>query len=573
MESERTVPLMTPLSAKTYLEAYYDLSGSANSKDLGPVVKSFEGWNLIPAAVLEDTWPGEGWAESKIHGQGGDGEQLYLKLEKLDIAPESNVETLRDQAMDKLIQAMLSRSEEDPDLMSEAGLLADFLPRLKDKLYNRAADLHWSSYHLDLLFKALQNEVEVDLSPLSGLRGESLALLVSKLLKNGKMRALNLSHRSDISEKDLNSMLSTENSLQYLYLLEMPQIPIQSLWGALLNCEVYHSDLLRCALSDHDFQYRAQLRASMTSMDFRGTNAVSQIVWVGLGMDECSERQNHLPNGRIAWERLKLNTYDGTILHLHGTLAQRIYSLDLPLPARKLVHALLRLLEWTTAVELLWANDLAKGIACSMATSASRANDTGHSVSHLNPELYAAPKEIRHRQQYSTRFSLEVGEWSLFLVSESFNVSEQCFETGRSDSGGSSSTDSLADKLSPSLDQADPLAQDDRAQTSGSASGSDPAAITNQPPKIHPRKAASYALVTRVADTGDSQFMVVDVPTYLQRVMGDTAEAKGLIDIWSTRVSSIKNIEFFGNDTYKIMEHVSSKDNREEDNAAGDSGP
>ena len=58
MESDREVPLMTPLPARTYIEAYYILSDPKNSGDLVPLVKRFDDWDLIP-----DAWPGEGWEE------------------------------------------------------------------------------------------------------------------------------------------------------------------------------------------------------------------------------------------------------------------------------------------------------------------------------------------------------------------------------------------------------------------------------------------------------------------------------------------------------------------------------
>ena len=54
MESERQVQLMTPLSARTYLEAYYVLDEAEDRADLKPLLKSFEGKDLVLTAALED---------------------------------------------------------------------------------------------------------------------------------------------------------------------------------------------------------------------------------------------------------------------------------------------------------------------------------------------------------------------------------------------------------------------------------------------------------------------------------------------------------------------------------------
>ncbi len=582
MESARKVPLMTPLSARTYLEAYYELT-----EDHLPLLQSFQGRDLIPASVLEDAWPEQGWKEAETDVQQGEGGEQDLKLEKLENAPRARVDSLRTKAMDICLQSVLDLSENDSCFMAEAELLTDFLPRLKDELYDRATNLEWSSYHLDLLCQALQNEVEVDLSPLSNISAKDLALVVAKLYKNGKMSTLNLSNRPDISLEDLHFIIGTDTRLRVLCLLEMPQIPVQSLGRYLVNHEVHHSDLLRWALRNYPFSDVPISHERVPNTESPGTGVVSQIVWTGLEDREIKERRNYLPNGRIAWENLTFHVRKERTLRWPKSLEIRTYDLCVPLPPCRLIPGVLRLLQWAGSAELSYDDSLSKGMACSLASSLPCTNGTGHGISLLSPSLYLDRKSDDAPAGESCPLSLKAGEWALFLVSEAFDVSDEIFVADMSsDDGdyevssgyidvdfsqkmsskeaetepGTFAEDSLADNLSERMDRADTLTQAEGAKAIAQAPETDPAAHKNQDFKFYPRKATSYALITRVAESGPSQYMVADIPTYLKKVLGDTSEAQELIAIWTSRISSIQNAEFFGDDTYKILRKLSPED-------------
>ncbi|KAK0508339.1 hypothetical protein JMJ35_009423 [Cladonia borealis] len=541
----KTPPLMTPLSARTYLEAYYDLTDPSNSEDLLPLVKSLQGWDLIPASVLEDAWPGEGWKEAKTDFQEGAGEESDLKLEKHETAPRASFVTLRGQTMDMVIQNLLEPPEENSSLVAEAEGLTDFLPRLKDRLYDTAATMKWSSHRLDLLYQALQNEVEVDLSPLSNIPAKDLAVIVAKLYENGKMSVLNLSHRPDVSLEDLRSMIGSGTRLRVLYLLEMPQIPLEGLGQYLVNCEVHHSELLRWALRDYLFFKGRNSKERVPNTEFPATGVVSRIVWTGLSATASIDRRNYLPNGRIAWENLKPQPRKDNWFDIGGQdLEIRPYDLCVPITPCKLVPGVLRLLQWAGSVRFATMTELSKGMACSLASSMPCTDGTGHGISLLNPSLYTNydwKMEFEwHSAKESRPFSLNPGEWALFLVSEAFDASDGSFLNGMLD-----------------------LRRKNGEPESGSfaqASGVNPAAPKDQDIKFCPRKATSYALVTRVADSGPSQYMVADIPTYLKMVLGDTPEAQELVDTWISRISSIENAEFFGDDTYKVLPKVSYED-------------
>ena len=57
MESEREVELMTPLSARTYLEAYYEINETDDKPGLLHLLNDFNGYQLISSAALKETWP------------------------------------------------------------------------------------------------------------------------------------------------------------------------------------------------------------------------------------------------------------------------------------------------------------------------------------------------------------------------------------------------------------------------------------------------------------------------------------------------------------------------------------
>lgn len=524
---------MTPLSAQTYLDAYYDLTDE-KYKHLLPLVESFQDWDLIPASVLEDAWPNQGWNEAMTDAQDGEGEVPDLKPLKLGDSPKTTLHTLRGLTMDTMLQTLLDSTEADSSLMDEAGALTDFLPRLKDKIYDRALTMEWSPYHLDLLFQALQNEAVVDLSPLTNIPAKDLAAVVEKLSRNGKMNILNLSYRPDISLQDLRQKIGTVTNLRVLCLLEMPQIPVQSLYECLVDFEIHHSDLLRLALrlsrsalkdlTSHVKELSAKLPAA---------GIVSQIVWIGLASKGSLEPHNYLPNGRIAWGNMAFSSKTNRDTDGKTTLKKTICNLSAPLPPYKLVPGILQLLQWAGSSNLGEFFHPFKGMACSLASLLPHSNGTGHGVSFLNPSLYLLQNAHTFRQlEVESPFCLGLGEWALFLVSEAFDDEHEYF----------------VDDIKEAKE-----------------------ALKEQDSNFNPRKATSYALVTRVPGSEPAQYMVADIPTFLKTVLGDTPKAKELLDAWTSGFPSIRDAEFFGDDTYTMLRKLSPEDSTLDGKEAQDS--
>ena len=569
MESTREVPLMTPLSAQTYLEAYYVLTDSKNS-ELLPLVESFRGWDIISTSVLEDAWPEEGWEEAETDVQEGGEEEPDLKLEKLEIAPRASRVTLRGQTMDTIIQHLLDSPEENSSLVAESEDLTDFLPRLKDKLYAAAPTIKWSSHYLDLLYQALKNEFEVDLSALGTISTKDLADVVAKLYENSKMSVLNLSHRPDISQEDLRSIIGTGTRLQVLCLLEMPQIPLESLGQYMVNCEVHHSDLLRWALRDYsDSIFGCRDPQEMVpNVEFPVTGVASKIVWTGLGSGDYLDQRNYLPNGRIAWENLNFTPRSGQSLDWHEGLENRLYDLRVPVAPCKLVPSVLHLLQWAGPASFYRSADLARGMACSMASSSPCTRSNGHGISLLNPRLWLDEWFEWHDSPNDFCLSfLKIGEWALFLLSKAYDAMNQSFmdrifERRRRPAVFDTPVNVDSSKESSNKNG------DSESGRSAPASEADTAVPKDRDDDFHPRKAASYALITRVADSGPSQYMVADMPTFLKKVLGDTPEARDLIDEWNRGFPTIENAGFFGDDTYKILQKLSPEDVKPESKEA-----
>ena len=90
------VQLMSPLSARTYLVAYYKASEPEWKTNHEPLVGEFEQWSLIPTVVLEDAWPGEGWEEPSDEQDAKANSEQTAQLERPNSIPEG-IGPLRDQ--------------------------------------------------------------------------------------------------------------------------------------------------------------------------------------------------------------------------------------------------------------------------------------------------------------------------------------------------------------------------------------------------------------------------------------------------------------------------------------------
>ncbi|KAL8937297.1 MAG: hypothetical protein Q9216_004497 [Gyalolechia sp. 2 TL-2023] len=222
MESAREVELMTPLSARTYLEAYYildELDEKTERMDLISLLEKFRERDVVTVAKLKETWPDGEWQKDGFvfeedesdHADCTTTTTTGLKVEKkrteqtADDLPGAT-KSLRDHSMNKLMEEILDPGTDNPDLIASLEILNDFIPKLRCRLYERAATLQPTTVSVDLLHKAMKEDVEVDLSVFKNFAVEDLAVLVAKL-RGEKMRVLNLSNMLELSEADLQLIL------------------------------------------------------------------------------------------------------------------------------------------------------------------------------------------------------------------------------------------------------------------------------------------------------------------------------------------------------------------------------
>ncbi|KAL8741922.1 MAG: hypothetical protein Q9184_008327, partial [Pyrenodesmia sp. 2 TL-2023] len=419
MESKREVALMTPLSARIYLEAYYELDAANDEAGFLPLLESFQGRNLVNVKALKETWPTGDWhGDEFVQDVEGVHPQDPSRTESKDLAgnfQEYQIKSLRDQSMDNFLDVLLDPSQDTAALLAEAELLTDFVPRLRRRLYDQAGTLTPSTTLLNLLHKALSRDVEVDLSPFNMLPVEHLTTLVGKL-RHGKMRSLNLSNMSHITESDLEAILeaghvaSTQiettqtgpmittkiqapNSpdITSIILLETPNISLDFVAKHLGAYDVYHSGLFRRAL-----QLSVQLSRSwwgdepLTTLPFEGANIVSQLVWVMISSAQSCDSQLRTPDGHYDWSRMSYSNRIPRRFDRDKDLQYKNFLLDIPTPVGRTVQGLQRLIRYLSLVDLTWAADLPEAAARCLATTSTLGTAAGSScgLGPLSAVLY-----------------------------------------------------------------------------------------------------------------------------------------------------------------------------------------
>lgn len=306
MESDREVQLMTPLTARIYLEAYYHLDDPKHSQIIGPLLNEFNDWDVIPVATLEDTWAEGAWEDPEEPESDGEGRDpvAVSEAETLDISTPSISKSLRDVAMDTVLKALLDSPDENFGLLSEAELLIDFVRKLKEKLYEESNALKPSPHVLDLLCRALEEDTDVDLSPFKHFSAEDMSHVVSRLCKRGKMHSLCISNRPDLTLGELQVVLRDATGLKALYLLEDPQISGRIVSPFLKDCDLYNSDLMRQAIkpksvgSFSDTESLDTDDAVPVSQTF-ANNELSQLAWICISEQQALDKSYRLKSGLI----------------------------------------------------------------------------------------------------------------------------------------------------------------------------------------------------------------------------------------------------------------------------------
>ena len=428
---------MVPLSARTYLDAYYEGSEIPETlrREMLLLLDRLEGFRLIPTAVPVDIWPDGGWRQP--HDSNVEPQLAAMDCEDMTTGEHDKPKSLRDHAMEKLVQTLVDDPECAREVTPEAELLTDFWPRMKEYFYEHAEKLRASPALLDLLSATLKEETYVNLSPFQTFTCKDLSKLVWRLQGHGKWRRLNLSNMPNLTSEGLASVLNHGRTPRYLcvYLMENPQISIESLCTLKCACDLYHSELLRRSIVHKPLEpdtngERDSTRSPLSILDFPvGGNAVTQFILIGLTEDQTLAERYRKPDGSLFWETFIAATEPPTTSSLHGTdrLQYNAISLvNVPFSSTRLVTGFLNLLEWCSKVKAFPSSRFsivaARSFALGFTSSADSSNSKANGVGPLSAELYLTNggrlDHLENKQNVSSIATLLPGQWAIVMVQE-----------------------------------------------------------------------------------------------------------------------------------------------------------
>ena len=525
MESNTPVQLMTPLTARAYLESYYDLTNPIYSTSMIPLVDEFKAWDVIPVETLRETWPKgqweDKWEETEAELSVRD-EVPVPQLEGSETGAPDTSTTLRKGALATSLQPLSDGRDDHADFFLEAELLSDSLRKLKEKLYQQSGAVKPSPRTMDLLCRALEQENDVDLSPFTRFSAEDMSLVVSRLRKHGKMHTLCISNRSDLTAEDLQVVLRNAAGLKAVYVLEDPQLPAHGVNLLLEDCDFYNSELLRQAIKPGS-------RRTVSSSFITGSvckDNISQLLWIGISYPEACKKRYRLETGQFDWKTL-LEVQTDCGWSEHGLKYKR-YPVDMPLSTFRTVAGLLCLFKWGSSPNLqLFENDLEKfsqGAALSFALASTIQGDNkvgidavggdkGVGIGPLVPGLYRDSDALE---------DLEPGKWAVVFIHEAYNFRQEVLDhhplTGRT------------------------------GAVSDSKDGNDL--------PLRAVKRLRYALVTPCIwpQPSGHQFVVADIPTYLEYTMGRSydkgrnGELEKLVEAYNSGIATMDNADFYRED-------------------------
>lgn len=540
MESEREVDLMTPLSARTYLEAYYELDADNDEAGFMPLLESFQGRNLVAVKALKETWPSGDWQGGEFaQDVEGDHPQDPSGTESKYHAGDSQkyqIKSLRDQSMDNFLDALLDPSQDTAALLAEAELLTDFISRLRRRLYDQAATLSPSTTLLNLLHKALIRDVEVDLSPFKLLQVEHLSTLVGKL-RHSQMRSLNLSNMTHITESDLEAILKAGHvaSAQFetmqtgptittrvqapgsanitsIILLETPNISLDFVAKHLRDYDIYHSELFRRALQLSQQLSRSYWGETLTTLPFDGADIVSQLVWVMISSAQSCDSQLRTTDGHFDWSRMNYSDRVTDRFSRAEDLQYKNFLLDIPTPVGKTVQGLQRLLHYLSSADLTWGADLSEAAARCLATTSTLGTAAGSSCSlgPLSAVLYNdSAHNAPNRPGTGIGQMLQADRWAIILIYEAFDARDQ-------------------NRLDKKLESVSAF------RDGQEGSGPLPAGDDINKPTFKPQKRLRYALVKALsqAESSTVRYLVTDVPGYIKHILGYQGLETDRLNAW-----------------------------------------
>ncbi len=345
------------------------------------------------------------------------------QIDQVDNRPATGSVTLRDSAMQTMLEAALQQSVADLRLwMPEAEILTDFLPSLRRKLYEDPTALKTSPAGLYLLCRALEHEYHVDLAPLKTLTTKDIEMVVSKLREQGSMKSIVLSNLPDLRVEDLEEAFVGESSLRSFYLLGTPRISINAIVSFVNSHmaslqDLYHTELLRRPLQLRLHRWRREDKARFSA------NSVNQMIWIRTDAVKLNEEGMRLGNGEVDWQKLleaekKSRSYEPSLTY--GVLPLD----DILLPPVKFVTGLAKFLRWMTRCDIYQegVHSYGTGAANAFAMAKSSIQGSDYQVGPLPCALYATKTKSFPRRWPWITSELIPGKWAIVIHHEGFSA-------------------------------------------------------------------------------------------------------------------------------------------------------
>ncbi|KAI9766204.1 MAG: hypothetical protein M1835_007231, partial [Candelina submexicana] len=400
MESEREVPLNTPLSARTYLEAYY---GSEKwSNEYNEKLEGLQSFGLINVGALHETWPAGEW--SGISNVEQD-HSTNLEVSRL------SARSLADTSLDILIDnALGAQHVDDLSWMQEAELVREFIPALRSRLYQRPT-IAGSAVVTRLLGRVLHGVSQVDLSPFIQLSSNDMFTIITSLPDKHLLTLLDLSNMR-ITGPVLGKILGLLPNIRRLYIMNTTNLTWESALSA-LNCpdirDVYHTELIRNAIPGEE--KHAIVRDALQTWG-ASNNPIVQLLWVQGEVSVISREATCLHDGGIDWS--SLSAVPGAF-PLTGTF----------MPPVKLVTGLTQLLNYATSGDRYisaWTggcpDDIGRAAAYSFALASSHVPDgPSFQVGSLFSVL-GSKSQGYSGQPPTPLLDMCSGQWTVIIIQE-----------------------------------------------------------------------------------------------------------------------------------------------------------
>lgn len=485
-----SVPLMNPVSAETIMSPYLRGSMQSGLEVYSELRELFVGRRVVDMNSLRQIWPSDKWDD---------------ELDNADFKTDAGgpprgfpcqTTTLRSSSMDIFLESLMY-SEPNMASISEAELLSDFVAKLKIKLCAHAENLKPSPARSYLLGKVLEDEPAFNLGAFRKFGVEDFCTIILDLQRNQKIRVLNFSNTPALDAAGLHRLLHNVPTLKTLYLMNTPNLPIHSVLSVIRDASIsldniYHADLFKFPMEDGSILQRGWVPLQF-STGSRTRSPVIRMLWINAFSRDLQHNASR-NGGRVNWDSIIVNGRK-TIFIEHG----RFPLDDVLLPPLKIVNGLARFAKHVIQDKCSFdtAFDFAQAAVKSFAMASSEKNASRFQVGPMPLELFSHERECHEHWPMLNLRKSRPGDWIIVFLLEQY-------------------------------------------------AGTPP----KQPESpFHLRQRGKYALITPCESSesvdAESQFLVMDMSSFLAEVANDASEAQALSDYWENMQLENHSLEIF----------------------------